>query len=394
MMTFFILWYHMITEFNELLPLCISGLNPLVFGYTKLVSKISEVGKMAKARLTWVDAAKGFLMVLVVIGHYTGPAMTDFPLVKYIYWFHMPAFFIISGLFFKPIIEKSKLKPAIHKRFMQLMVPYLFFLLLLTSIKYGIAVGEGNFTAAFLKQDLLELFVGGRFLRGEHGVFWFITVMFATHLFFLWITRFKRHFQFMILAACYILAEIEGAFAMGLASAPDVASMQIPMIWNLDVVLIAVVYFGIGYYFKDFWMNLPVKAIAAAATVAFAAFHADEKGWIDYHLSMKFLRYDHAMLDLVIPLAFTVVVLGVFQKLTAFIQMPWFEKIEAHSISIMYLHIFIGFLVEDFLPFNVFTYSSFGLLVPIALSILIPKTIPLGEILIGRFKPGSMIQSN
>ena len=306
----------------------------------------------------------------------------------------MPAFFIISGLFFKPIIEKSKLKPAIHKRFMQLMVPYLFFLLLLTSIKYGIAVGEGNFTAAFLKQDLLELFVGGRFLRGEHGVFWFITVMFATHLFFLWITRFKRHFQFMILAACYILAEIEGAFAMGLASEPDVASMQIPMIWNLDVVLIAVVYFAIGYYFKDFWMNLPVKAIAAAATVAFAAFHADEKGWIDYHLSMKFLRYDHAVLDLVIPLAFTVVILGMFQKLTAFIQMPWFEKIEAHSISIMYLHIFIGFLVEDFLPFNVFTYSSFGLLVPIALSILIPKTIPLGEILIGRFKPGSMIQSN
>lgn len=349
---------------------------------------------MAKTRLTWVDATKGFLMVLVVVGHYSGPTMTEFPFVKYIYWFHMPAFFLLSGLFFKPITEKSQLKPAIHKRFMQLMVPYLFFLLLLTSIKYGIAIGEGSFTAAFLKQDLIELFAGGRFLRGEHGVFWFITVMFATHLLFLWITRFKRRFQLLILAACYAAAEIEGAFAMGLASDPDAASMQIPMIWNLDVVLIAVVYFAIGYYFKSFWMNIPVKAILAAGAVAFAAFYADEAGWIDYHLSMKFLRYDHAVLDLIIPLAFTAVVIGVFQKLTVIIKLPWLEKIEKHSISIMYLHIFIGFLVEDFLPFNVFTYSFFGLMVPIALSILIPKTIPLGEILIGRFKPRSAIQSN
>src|SRR5690606_26359399 len=139
MMTFFSLWYHMITEFNELLPLCNIGLNRLFFGYTSLVSKIPEVGKMAKARLTWVDAAKGFLMILVVVGHYSGPTMTDFPFIKYIYWFHMPAFFILSGLFFKPITENSKLKPAIHKRLMQLMVPYLFFLLLLTSIKYGMA---------------------------------------------------------------------------------------------------------------------------------------------------------------------------------------------------------------------------------------------------------------
>lgn len=394
MMTFFSLWYHMITEFNELLPLCNIGLNGLFFGYTILVRKIPEVVKMAKARLTWVDAAKGFLMVLVVIGHYSGPTMTDFPFVKYIYWFHMPAFFVLSGLFFKPITESRKLKPAIHKRFMQLMVPYLFFLLLLTSVKYGMAIGEGTFTAAFLKQDLVELLVGGRFLRAEHGVFWFITVMFATYLLFLWITRFKRRFQLMILAACYTLAEIEGAFAMGLASEPDIASMQIPMIWNLDVALMAAVYFAIGYYFKNFWMNIPTKAIIAAAVVAVAAFRADEMGWIDYHLSMKFLRYDHAILDLLIPLAFTAVVIGVFQKLTPIIQMPWFEKIEAHSISIMYLHISVGFMVEDFLPYNVFTYSLFGLMVPIVLSILIPKTIPLGEILIGRFKPRSPIQSH
>nr|WP_316046917.1 fucose 4-O-acetylase [Planococcus glaciei] len=263
---------------------------------------------------------------------------------------------------------------------------------MLTSIKYGMAIGEGTFTAAFLRQDLIELAVGGRFLRGEHGVFWFVTVMFATYLLFLWITRFKRSIQLMMLAGCYILAQLEGTFAMSLASEPDAASMQIPMLWNLDVALLAVVYYAIGYYLKSFWMNIPKYAIAAAAAVALVAVSADRAGWIDYHLSMKFLRYDHFLLDLVIPLAFTLLVVGFFQLLAVKATFPWLVKIEEHSISIMYLHIFIGFLVEDFLPFNLFTYTALGLLVPIMLSIAIPKTIPLGEILLGRFKPKTRMQ--
>lgn len=349
---------------------------------------------MAKERLTWVDTTKGFLMILVVIGHYAGPMATDFPLIKYIYWFHMPAFFLLSGLFFKPILDNAKLKPAIHKRFMQLMVPYAFFLLLLTFFKYGTMIGNGTFTAAFLRQDLIELTVGGRFLRGEHGVFWFVTVMFATFLLFLWITRLKRWLQFTLLAACYALAHIEGIFAMSLAPEPDAASMQIPMIWNLDVVLLAVVYFAIGYYFKAFWMNIPKAAIAFSAAAVFLAAKADNAGLIDYHLSMKFLRYEHFVLDLLIPLAMTAAVVGVFQQLTVLQRMPWFEKIEKHSISIMYLHIFFGFLVEDLLPYNLFTYLFAGLFAPILLSILIPKTIPLGEILIGRFKPRAPMQTH
>lgn len=349
---------------------------------------------MAKERLTWVDTTKGFLMILVVIGHYSGPMATDFPLIKYIYWFHMPAFFLLSGLFFKPILDNAKLKPAIHKRFMQLMVPYLFFLLLLAFFKYGMMIGDGTFTAAFLRQDLIELTVGGRFLRGEHGVFWFVTVMFATYLLFLWITRFKRWIQFALLAGCYTLAQIEGSFTMSLSSEPDTASMQIPMIWNLDVVLFAIIYFAIGYYFKAFWMNIPKAAVFVSAAAVLGAMKADNAGLIDYHLSLKFLRYDHFILDLAIPLAMTAAVVGVFQQLTALRRLPWFDKIEKHSISIMYLHIFFGFLVRDFLPYNLFTYLFVGLLAPILLSILIPKTIPLGEILIGRFKPRKTVQAN
>lgn len=138
---------------------------------------------MNKKRLSWVDGVKGFLMILVVIGHY--PGQLDFPLVKYIYWFHMPSFFILSGLFFKPVIEKGLMKGSIHKRFMQLIVPYLFFLGSITLIRYGIEIGSGNLDISWYVNDFWTLVVGGRFARGAYGVFWFVTTLFFTYLFFL-----------------------------------------------------------------------------------------------------------------------------------------------------------------------------------------------------------------
>ncbi|MDX1770425.1 MAG: acyltransferase family protein, partial [Planococcaceae bacterium] len=211
---------------------------------------------MEKKRLNWVDVTKGFLMILVVIGHY--PGQLDFPLGKYIYWFHMPAFFLLSGLFFKPVLEKGKSKEVIYKRFMQLIVPYLFFLVTITVIRYGMEIGSGNMELSWYLNDLWTLVIGGRFARGAYGVFWFVTTLFFTFLFFLWMTKyFNRTKQIIILSIFYLIAHIESLFAMRvIGGAPDEASQTIPMIWNIDVALMAVVYFALGYYMKHIWMNI------------------------------------------------------------------------------------------------------------------------------------------
>ena len=54
-------------------------------------------------RVPYVDIAKGIGIILVVMGH------NDFALIapfahKLIYSFHMPMFFFMSGMFFKPDI--------------------------------------------------------------------------------------------------------------------------------------------------------------------------------------------------------------------------------------------------------------------------------------------------
>ena len=49
-------------------------------------------------RIAYIDTAKTVCIVLMVIGHWTD----NNTLLTYIYSFHMPAFFIISGLLYKP----------------------------------------------------------------------------------------------------------------------------------------------------------------------------------------------------------------------------------------------------------------------------------------------------
>lgn len=66
----------------------------------------------------WVDWAKFFGIYLVVLGH-GGLISTN--ATQYIYSFHMPLFFILSGYLYKPRMLKEELKKGIDT----LLIPYL-----------------------------------------------------------------------------------------------------------------------------------------------------------------------------------------------------------------------------------------------------------------------------
>lgn len=56
-----------------------------------------------------IDIVKGLLIILVIIGHF--PFLDQ--MAPYIFWFHMPAFFMLSGMFIK---YKGMLLLEIKKR--------------------------------------------------------------------------------------------------------------------------------------------------------------------------------------------------------------------------------------------------------------------------------------
>lgn len=71
-----------------------------------------------QSRNVTLDIAKGIGICLVVLGHIQNPTQT------YIYGFHMPLFFILSGMFFKEKYLDESVK-YIKSRFQRLLLPFL-----------------------------------------------------------------------------------------------------------------------------------------------------------------------------------------------------------------------------------------------------------------------------
>jgi fucose 4-O-acetylase-like acetyltransferase len=82
-------------------------------------------------RERWLDTAKGLGILAVVAGH-SGNLLAH----TYLYWFHMPLFFIISGYLYKNLHNMQDLKKWINKRTKQLLIPYFIFGLLISAIIY------------------------------------------------------------------------------------------------------------------------------------------------------------------------------------------------------------------------------------------------------------------
>lgn len=80
-------------------------------------------------RIAWIDIAKGLGILFVVIGH----VRTISFIHDWIYLFHMPLFFLLSGIVFK--VDEHWM-PCIRKKVIHLLLPYVFFMVLLVPLRY------------------------------------------------------------------------------------------------------------------------------------------------------------------------------------------------------------------------------------------------------------------
>lgn len=81
----------------------------------------------SKTRIEWIDLAKGFCMLLVILGHY--PALTDAIHITQeslcLTYVRMPLYFMLSGLFFKTYGNFSYF---LKKKINHLLIPYILFM--------------------------------------------------------------------------------------------------------------------------------------------------------------------------------------------------------------------------------------------------------------------------
>lgn len=96
---------------------------------------------MNKERNLYMDIVKGIGILLVVIGH------CETPIGRYIYLFHMPLFFFISGYFYKDKYSNNPVE-FIVKKIKTLYRPYIFFAILLI-IMHNVFLKVGFYSSTF-----------------------------------------------------------------------------------------------------------------------------------------------------------------------------------------------------------------------------------------------------
>lgn len=159
-----------------------------------------EKTTVAVKRIGYIDIAKGIGITLVVMGH------NDFSLIspfahKLIYSFHMPMFFFMSGMFFKP--DESFWTSA-RRRFDRVLRPFLFTLLLI----YFMSISFSKVSILVATRRLLKALYGnGHYL--DWVQLWFLPHLFVVSLFaYVFIHSIRRtrlsSLRWAIFAAVYI----------------------------------------------------------------------------------------------------------------------------------------------------------------------------------------------
>ena len=140
----------------------------------------SEKAEKKPARIEYIDIAKGIGILLVALAHADVSLFSPY-LHRFIYSFHMPLFFFLSGYFFKPEIPFWRL---LKKRFNTILKPYFVTIVLI----YVASLSFTNMRFVTMFGRLVKsLYATGYYI--DWVQLWFLPSLFVTSLFAFFLYR-------------------------------------------------------------------------------------------------------------------------------------------------------------------------------------------------------------
>lgn len=170
-----------------------------------------------KEYLDYLDLAKGIGILLVIMGH------SLFPLHIAIDIFHMPLFFLISGITFS-FSKNQDVGLFLKSKVDRILIPLLFF-----SFVSGV----------------FELILPVTFSGPFNGPLWFLQVVFTSIILY-FLIRFLVNSTKIINAIILLFSILSYLFAYN----------NIKLFFELDLVLMAVVFFHLGFLVKEYYKKI------------------------------------------------------------------------------------------------------------------------------------------
>lgn len=178
-------------------------------------------------RIDWIDAAKGYGILLVILGHLELGMFSE-----WIYTFHIPLFFFLSGYVFS---TKHNFFEFLKRKCKALLVPYFLMglILIIFQVLFYHMPGENFFVDFFTKfKDLI--------IQIRCWDLWYIACLFWLNIFFYLIVKLFR--KLYIILPIVIAIAIYGVYYY--------TNIRKGLFWNIDACMIVVPFFFVGYAVK------------------------------------------------------------------------------------------------------------------------------------------------
>lgn len=182
-----------------------------------------------RKRIEWIDAARGIGILMVMLGHTYVDA-------KYIFWFyafHMALFFFLSGCTFR---LHTDVRSFLKKKACGLLIPYVFFAVLITAYNWVSAVTHSN---TFNLQDTVLCY----FLQIRYTHLWFLPCLFLAELGMWFISRFyrggKKKNRYLVIAGVLIIVFFVYRSWIG-----------VDLLWNADLAVLALSFILLGFWYS------------------------------------------------------------------------------------------------------------------------------------------------
>lgn len=231
------------------------------------VSTISNCAGSHK-RIAWIDVSKGFGIYFIVLGH----LLISGTLRKWIFAFHVPFFFFLSGLTFN---VSQPFFTFLKKKFFSIMLPYYFFSILSIGIYDVMVKAVPSFGGAepVGKQMLIMLYGNSR----PHTMIWNTPLWFLPALFLVLIcvygfengiAKIAGENQLLQLFMC--LGVVVLSWGVGILFESRGANIRLPMQFESGVFMIGFVMLGILFshlQMKERWHRQDKTRIILCAFV-------------------------------------------------------------------------------------------------------------------------------
>lgn len=209
-------------------------------------------------RLAWVDITRAFAMFAIYLGHLEEPAGRLWP---FVYTFHVPLFFMLSGFFAIPK-NPSDFGSFLWKKIKGLLLPFLLF----SALSLIILLLTGEKPMGEAKKLTYLSFIGIKNHTPALGL-WFFPCLFVITAVYELLRRLLKH-PYIIAAIALILFLIEERFL-------PYRAYQYPRIpWGVDIAMYYMIFYAAGAILFPYLKEFHYKALGKRQKAAFCLISA------------------------------------------------------------------------------------------------------------------------